>query len=635
MITTRIAYMVAQDIPAENILAVTFTNKAANEMRERVGGLISTDDSKAVSISTFHSLCVKLLRRNIDRLGYKRNFGIYAGADQLGLVRKILTRIGGKDCSLDPKVALSMIGKSKNMGTPLSKFSADLIHDVYAEYQDQLKMLNVVDFDDLLIMATKLLDEQADVREYWQETFPYIMVDEFQDTNSLQMKLLRNLAGTRKNVCVVGDDDQSIYGWRGADISNILDFERFFENPKVVKLEENYRCPMPVLQLSNSIIKLNKNRREKTLWSAKKTDQRVRLIGLPSAEEEAQMIVEEMLGISQSETRPWEDFAILFRMNAQSRLMEQAMREQGIPYRVVGGMSFFDRREIKDFMSYLMVLLNPSDDVNLLRVINNPPRGIGASTIKAATDFSKEHGISVWDALRSEDFQGTLSKKAQEAIAKFADLLKTYGQIAQTPSADYAEMASNLVKEIEMVDYLRRTCKTAEEANMREQNLYEFIESIHDHRARRKKAGLQHFLDEVALTSEREDDDISKKKGVCLITLHAAKGLEFPIVFLIGLEEGILPHSRSLEEGTKDEERRLLYVGMTRAMEHLTLSYCVTRRRYGDLVTCEPSSFIKEFDMEYVEEINYDEIANEPATEESAADHFERIKALLAAGSKG
>jgi len=629
VVTTRIAYMVAQDIPASNILAVTFTNKAATEMRERVGSLISAKDAKEVTVSTFHSLCVKILRRNIDRLGYKRNFGIYSGADQLGIVRKILTRLGGKESTIDPKVALSMIGKSKNTGAPLSNHPGDLIHDVYAEYQDQLKMLNVVDFDDLLILTVKLLEENADVREFWQETFPYIMVDEFQDTNSLQMALLRALAGTRQNVCVVGDDDQSIYGWRGADISNILEFERFFPNPKVIKLEENYRCPMPVLQLSNSIIKLNRNRREKTLWSQKESPDKVRLIGLPSAEEEAQMIVEEMLGIHQKETRPWEDFAILFRMNAQSRLLEQAMREASIPYRVVGGMSFFDRREIKDLISYQMALLNPDDDVSLLRIMNNPPRGIGATTIKCATEYSRENQMSVWQGLKSEAFQETLSTKGKDAILAFIDLMVTYGEVAQTPSADYAEMTSKLVKEIGLVDYMRRTCKTAEEANMREQNLMEFIESIHDHRARRKKKGLQHFLDEVALASDREEEDISKKKGVCLITLHAAKGLEFPIVFLVGLEEGILPHSRSLEEGTKDEERRLLYVGMTRAMEQLTLSYCFTRKRYGDQMTCLPSSFIKEFDNEFVEEINYDETIAAPPSEESAADAFARMKALI------
>ena len=631
VITTRIAYMLSQDIRAENVLAVTFTNKAASEMRERVAGMVSEEDAKAVTISTFHSLCVRILRRDIDRLGYKKNFGIYAGADQLGLVRKLIARMGGKETELDPKVALALIGKFKNTGVPLSQYSNDLAGDVAYAYQQELKTLNAVDFDDLLIMAVRLLEEHQDIRDTWQNQFRYIMVDEFQDTNSLQMNLLRFLAGERRNVCVVGDDDQSIYGWRGAEISNILDFERFFPDPTVIKLEENYRCTMPVLHLANSIIRHNRNRREKTLWSQKESDELVRLIGMPSAEEEADIIVEEILSQSHSEKRPWEDFAVLFRMNSQSRLIEQAFRKNEIPYRVVGGMSFFDRREIKDLLSYFMVMLNPTDDINLLRILNSPPRGIGANTIQAATDFSREHRFSVWEALINEEFLASRSTKARNAIMAFAEMLIRYSEVAKTPSSDYANMAGKLMEEIGYIDYVRRTCKTAEEGNMREQNIKELVDSLYDHRARSKK-GLQHFLDETSLTSDRDDDDIMKKRGVCLITLHAAKGLEFPVVYLVGLEEGILPHSRSIEEGSRDEERRLLYVGITRAMESLTISYCFSRKRYGENMPCQPSSFIKELDRNYLEEINYDELASEPADEEVAAGYFERMKELLSGG---
>ena len=431
---------------------------------------------------------------------------------------------------------------------------------------------------------------------------------------------------------MVGDDDQSIYGWRGADITNILEFEQFFPNPTVVKLEENYRCTMPILALANSVIKLNKNRREKTLWCQKESDNLVRLIGMPTAEDEAQIIVEEIMAQAQSESRPWEDFAILFRMNAQSRLLEQNLREHEVPYRVVGGMSFFDRREIKDLLSYLSALSNPADDLNLLRVINNPPRGIGATAIKAATEWSIEKQTSVWQALQDEDYLAERRPKSREAIRNFVDLMQLYGEQMRTPSADYPTLLGKLIEQIEYIDFVRRNCKTPDEANMREINAREFIDSMYDHRARTRK-DLQHFLDEVSLMSDRDDDDISKKQGVCLITLHAAKGLEFPVVYMVGLEDGILPHSRSLEEGTKDEERRLLYVGITRGMESLTLTYCATRKRYGDKVGCLPSSFIKDFDMEYVDELSYDDLDEGPASEDEAAASFDAIKAMLAAGT--
>lgn len=635
VIITRIAHLIAQGVPSEQILAVTFTNKAAKEMRERVGGQISKDNAREVTISTFHSLCVRILRRDIDRLGYKRNFSIYAAADQLGLVRKLIVQQGGREAGLEAKNALAMIGQAKNRGLPPSAIADDFAAEVAQCYDDELKTLNAVDFDDLLRLTVTLLERNKDVREHWQDRFRYVMVDEFQDTNGLQMSLLKNLAGPEQNVCVVGDDDQSIYGWRGADISNILEFERYFPNPRIVKLEENYRCTTPVLGLANSIIRHNLNRREKTLWCSKESDRLVRLMGMPSAEEEAEFIVGEMTTLRQEDQRPWEDFAVLFRMNSQSRLLEQAMRAARIPYRVVGGQSFFDRREIRDLLSYLTVLLHPDDDVNLLRIINNPPRGLGQLAVSAATDFSRERDMSVWRALKDPEFLATRTAKGREAFAAFATLLQGYQEVAQTPSADYATMTRRLLEEIGYIDYLRRTCKTAEEANKREEGLAEFLDSISEHRARtgRSEKGLQHFLDEVMLSSDREDeDDLEKKSGVCLITMHAAKGLEFPHVYLVGLEEGILPHSRSLEEGSRDEERRLLYVGITRARERLTISYCTSRVRYGEPSPCQPSSFIKEMDKSFVEEICFEDLANEPASDEAAANYFEQLKAMLASG---
>lgn len=632
VITTRIAHLIAQGVPADQILAVTFTNKAASEMRERVAGQIPKQQAREVTISTFHSLCVRILRRDIDKLGYKKNFSIYAAADQLGLVRKLVIQQGGKESGLDPKAALACIGKAKNRGLPPSAIPDELAAEVAQCYADELKTLNAVDFDDLLTLAVSLLDGHPGVRSYWQDRFRFLMVDEFQDTNGLQMSLLKNLAGEDQNVCVVGDDDQSIYGWRGADISNILEFERFFPGPCVVKLEENYRCTAPVLGLANSIIRHNRNRREKTLWCRKESDRMVRLLGMPSAEEEADFIAGEITALHRQEQRAWEDFAVLFRMNSQSRILEMAMRASQIPYRVVGGMSFFDRREIRDLLAYLTVLVHPDDDVNLLRIMNTPPRGLGQLAVSAATEFSVAHRTSVWRALLSPEFLATRTAKVRGAFEEFGALMRRYQEVAQTPSTDYATMTGQLIEETGYIDYVRRICRTTEEADKREECLREFIDSIFAHRARtgRSEKGLQHFLDEVVLATDKEDeDDLSKKAGVCLITLHAAKGLEFPWVYLVGLEEGILPHTRSLEEGTRDEERRLLYVGITRAMENLTLSYCSSRIRYGEPSPCQPSSFIKELDKTFVEEISFDDLANQPATEEAGADFFEQLKAML------
>ncbi|MFT5465210.1 MAG: DNA helicase-2/ATP-dependent DNA helicase PcrA [Verrucomicrobiales bacterium] len=635
VITTRIAWMIAEGVPPSQILAVTFTNKAANEMRERAGGLISKKQARAVTVSTFHSLCVRILRSDIDRLGFKKTFGIYAGGDQLGLIRKIVTRKGGKNAGIEPKVVLGLIGDAKNKGLGPDSIGDVFVRESYQAYQDELKLLNAVDFDDLLILAVELLEQNPGLCDQWQRRFPFIMVDEFQDTNSLQMRLLRALTGPEQNVCVVGDDDQSIYGWRGADITNILEFERFFPDPKVVKLEENYRCTMPILHTANSIIRHNKGRREKTLWSKKESDDKIRVIAMPDADEEAKAVVEEILSQGKMEKRPWEDFSILFRMNAQSRPFEMALRENEIPYRVVGGMSFFDRREVRDLLAYLMVLINPTDDLNLLRILNNPPRGIGATAIQAASDFSAEHQISIWDALQRLEFLVDRRAATQNAITEFTTLMKRFAEIAHTKSADYATMATHLIEEIEFGDYLRRNSKTAEEAGMRELNVRELIDTLHQHRAKNPGEGLQHFLDEMALSSDRDDDeDITKKKGVCLITLHAAKGLEFPVVYLVGLEEGILPHTRSIDEGSRDEERRLLYVGITRAKDCLTMTWCAARSRYGERRPCQPSTFIRELDKTHLDEISFDELEEEPADTETTSAHFDKIREMLMSGGK-
>lgn len=628
VVTTRIAGMVYNDIPPSQILAVTFTNKAANEMRERVGTMIEYEKAEEVTIATFHSLCVRILRTCIERLGYKKSFSIYTQSDQLGLLRRIIVRKVGKDENLDPKLANMLISQAKNTGNPISDQEDSLINEVYRTYQRELKQLNAVDFDDLLILAVQGLEENPDIRKDWQRRFRFIMVDEFQDTNHLQMELLRLLVGEEQNVCVVGDDDQSIYGWRGAEISNILDFERFFSNPKVIKLEENYRSTNTVLRLANSLIRHNLDRREKTLWSSRGEGEKTRVIAMPDADTEADFVVREILECHRIDRRPYENMAILFRMNTQSRVMEEKLRENDIPYKLIGGQSFYERREIKDLLAYLALFLNHDDDVSLLRVIATPPRGIGQGTIALATQFSIDHKISVFEALNDLEFLATLTTRAQNAIEEFVGFIHRYSDTAHTKSANYAAMTEALIKEINYDDYLKKSCKTPEETDNRRRNVSELIDGMHSH-FEKSKRGLRGFLDSVALMQDKENEQDDGGKGVSLITMHAAKGLEFPVCFIVGVEEGILPHSRSVEEGNRSEERRLLYVGITRAMEELTITWCHSRKRYGDKMPCQPSSFFKEFSKDEIIETDFETLESAPVDEEFASDYFSQMKDML------
>ena len=631
-VTARIAHMIAEGIPASQLLAVTFTNKAANEMRERVGGMVKKEEAEKVTICTFHSLCVRILRVSIERLGYKKNFSIYTGSDQTGLVRKLIARKSGKDENLDHNVALGLIGRSKNKGIPVSDRPDSLMAEIERAYNAELKLLNAVDFDDLLILAVKVLNEHPEVREEWSQRFQYIMADEFQDTNRLQMQLITALVGKEQNVCVVGDDDQSIYGWRGAEITNILEFERFFKNPKVVKLEQNYRSTTPILHTANSIIRHNSGRREKKLWSDNEGSENVRVVALPDDKEEAQLVVDEVIEGNATEQRSYDDFAVIFRTNAQSRRFEGLLREAKIPYRVIGGQSFYDRREVKDLLGYLQVIANSDDDVNLLRVINNPPRGIGNATISMAMERSRELGRSLFEVLDSPEFHAMITPRSRAAVLDFLHLLDRYREPMIAPSGAYGTLFAKLVEEMDFISYLRRSCKTDGEKEQRERNVAELIESVRDHEGRKGKRSLQKFLDGVALQQDRDDDDIEKQQGVSLITMHAAKGLEYPVVYLVGVEEGVLPHKRSMEEGTRDEERRLFYVGITRAMQRLTISFCSSRIRYGEPVPCQRSSFLDELDPTYLDIHSYDELAAKPMEEGQAEDYFAKMKAMISGG---
>ena len=631
VLTARISYMVNEGINPKNILSVTFTNKAATEMRERVKGMLRDGLGKKVVLGTFHAFCARLLREFASHVGYKNNFVIYSQGEQESLLKKVCQGLLVKDETFDTSTALSRISKAKNDGSSLGDPEKNLDAAVMQKYMDEMRGLNVMDFDDLLVLGVRLLEDHADVRATVQSRHHYVMVDEFQDTNSLQMRLLRALVPAPYNVCVVGDDDQSIYGWRGAEITNITQFEDFFPNPHVIKLEENYRSTTPILHTANSLIKNNAGRRPKSLWSRNNGNELVRLIATQDEKEESDMISKEVETAHFSNKQPLEDFAVLFRTNDQSRVLEQAFRQRKIPYRVVGARSFFDRREVKDILSYLNVLHNPHDDISLLRVLNTPTRGIGSATAELARERSMEKGHSVWVALCDEDFLRQIPEKARNAIRGFTTIISKYSGPASTQGTQLVQMTEALILEVGYMEHLKKAAKEPEDFAGWENGLKELLKSLAGYEERNRADGLGGFLDEISLNDEREEkDDIEKKKGVCLITLHASKGLEFPIVYLPGIEQGILPHKRSFDEGRVDEERRLFYVGITRAKQKLTISHTRTRMKWGQKQTCLPSPFLKELDRKYVTELDYTRHMNETVTVEENTNFFSGLRAMLA-----
>jgi DNA helicase-2/ATP-dependent DNA helicase PcrA len=445
--------------------------------------------------------------------------------------------------------------------------------------------------------------------------------------------MLKALVPPPFNVCVVGDDDQSIYGWRGAEITNITQFENFFPNPHVVKLEENYRSTTPILHTANSLIKNNAGRRPKSLWCRAEKGDNVKLIVTGDEKEEADMVTKEVEATHYRDKREWEDFAVLFRTNDQSRVLEQAFRQRRIPYRVVGARSFFDRREVKDIVAYLKVFANPHSDIDLLRIINVPARGITPSIAELARERSMEKHHSVWVALCDPDWQRQVPEKARVAVRGFVSLVTKYNAAATAEGTKLAEMGEMLLKETEYLAWLKKGAKTPEDTVRWETGVNEMLKSLAAYDEKNQRDGLTGYLDEICLDDEREDkDDIEKKKGVCLITMHASKGLEFPIVYLPGLEQGILPHRRSYEEGRVDEERRLFYVGITRAKQRLTISYTRNRVKWGQKQTSLPSPFLKELDRKFVEEMDYSRHMNETVTQEENTNFFSGLRAMLAEG---
>jgi superfamily I DNA/RNA helicase len=638
VITFRIAHMIARGISPANILAVTFTNKAAREMQERVRELVPRrkradgEKEERPTICTFHSLCVRILRRHIELIGYKRNFVIYSESDQLGAMKKVLSGISVKGGEkVEPRLILSLLSKFKNGGERALSSANELafVQHIEKRYQQALHACNAVDFDDLILLTLRLFKEHPEALEACREKYRYVMVDEYQDTNGAQFELVHSLTKEHRNLCVVGDDDQSIYGWRGAEVANLLNLEQHFPEVKVVKLEQNYRSTNTILNAANAVIKNNVRRRGKQLWSDKGTGSKVVLHAFPTDEEEARTIVEEIEYKRMTQRVPWLEQAILFRTNIQSRPIEMALRKAGVRYHLIGGQSYFDRREVKDVLAYLKLFLNPNDEISLLRIANVPSRGLTDTTMERLLAASQERKCSVYAVMTNPVVQSSFLSRIRQSIEAFIELLGAHRQpLVLDPQLNLSEWANNFFTEVGYYDELRKGEKEPEVADNRIQNVKAMLANLNEADAKKPALErLEDFLDDLTLDSERAEEKERTGDAVTLITVHSCKGLEYPHVYIVGLEEGLLPHSRSKLEGTIDEERRLFYVAITRAMKTLTISHCETRKKFGAAIACHPSQFLKELPEDLVE--HGDVKAKQPVAVDTGKNLFASLRAAL------
>jgi DNA helicase-2/ATP-dependent DNA helicase PcrA len=636
VITMRTAYLLHTGVPASSVLAVTFTNKAAREMRGRVLALLEGPKSRQPFIATFHSTCLAILRKEIEHLGYRRDFTIYDTSDQLSLVRSMLREVKFYDKSFKVEDVLEKISRAKNeICAPAGRAKAkqediDIFAEaVYPKYLEALRNLNAVDFDDLLLLTLKLLREFPALLDRYRERFRYIMVDEYQDTNRIQYDFIRLLAGERKNLCVVGDDDQSIYGWRGADIGNILDFEKDFPGAVVVKLEQNYRSFGNILLAANGVIKNNRKRMEKALWTEQGNGPEVKVFRAPDSDAEAQWVADRIEQLKYEKKLSYEDFAVIYRANLFSRQFEEALRREKMPYTVVGGTSYFEHREIKDLASYLKALANPLDDHSLLRITNVPKRGLGAAALARISGFARDHSLSLQDALgRAGDIAG-LGATTAEAANRLAAFMKKYRGLFAV-NKGMGDTLRALAEEINYRDHITALYKTPGAAMKRLENISGFVESLSHYEKNTDAPTLHGFLETLALTDMEKEKEDNNRGGVTLISFHSSKGLEFPVVFIVGVEEDILPHKKSVYQGDGiEEERRLFYVGMTRAMKELHITYCGRRLRFNKDTPCSPSRFLEEIPEEVIKRVEGREETS-PDEEEKAARHFfANIKELI------
>ncbi len=619
VITVRIAYLIKEkQVAPHNILAVTFTNKAAGEMRQRVEELLKGErlNSKPL-LSTFHSLCVRILRQDIEALdeGYKRSFTIYDTDDSQKVIKACIKDLGMDEKQIIPRVVRSAISSAKNRGDDVELFTSRIEHTdekraatakVFRMYEQRLRLANALDFDDLIIKTVQLLRRSPEVREKYNDRYKYILVDEYQDTNPLQLALIKYLTEKQQNICVVGDDAQSIYGFRQADIRNILDFEQHFPNAKTILLEQNYRSTQTILDTADAIIKNNVNQKKKKLWTSNVGGERVFYYQASDADGEARFAAAK---IEEHRRRnPNDRLAVLYRTNAQSRVFEEALRRARIGYNIVGGFSFYERQEVKDIIAYLKLALNPQDDIAFLRVINNPARGLGKTSLDALIAAAKDLGVSLWNAIgeiTDPEYCGAISitNRAKDAFGSFKRVIEGLMAAADI-SVSGKKVSEVVIAAIDDSGYsLMLRSENSDEAEARLENLEELVNASVDYDGS-ESMGIRDFIDHAALTADTDKYD--QDAPVTLMTVHSAKGLEFPVVFLVGLEDGIFPHSRSISDPKElEEERRLAYVAITRAEKVLYVTHAMRRRVYGEEMAAEPSQFLNEMPLELIEDLSY------------------------------
>ncbi|KGR91018.1 ATP-dependent DNA helicase PcrA [Ureibacillus massiliensis 4400831 = CIP 108448 = CCUG 49529] len=612
VLTHRIAYLVVEkEVYPSKILAITFTNKAAREMRNRIDGLLGAGISESMWVSTFHSMCVRILRRNIDRIGISKNFSILDSADQLSVVKNVLKQLNIDSKRFEPRAILSAISSAKNECITADQYKANsnpnnpyekVIAQVYEGYEKRLLKNQSLDFDDLIMTTIRLFERVPEVLEFYQNKFQYIHVDEYQDTNHSQYKLVQMLASKFKNICVVGDSDQSIYRWRGADIGNILSFEKDYPNAKVILLEQNYRSTKTILQAANQVIENNESRYPKRLRTDNDEGEKIVVFKAGNEQQEAQYVVKTIQQLMEKENRSLDDFAILYRTNAQSRVMEEVLVKSNMSYQIVGGTKFYDRKEIKDLLAYLRLIANNDDDLSLARIINEPKRSIGATSFERIATYAIEQDRSIFDAMNEVVFMG-LTPKATSAVEKFRDLIE-----GLTKMQEYLSVTELVEQVIDKTGYrtMLQNEKTIE-AESRLENIEEFLSVTKAFEERSDDKSLIAFLTDLALVADIDalDKEDSSKGNIILMTMHSAKGLEFPIVFIIGMEENIFPHSRSLDDPAEmEEERRLAYVGITRAEQKLYLTCAGSRTLFGRSSFNPPSRFLREISADILEQIS-------------------------------
>ena len=645
VITTRIAYMVLEkQIPPESILGVTFTNKAAKEMQERLRKVIPPEAATAVTLGTFHSFCARVLRRDIRYAGnYDSNYGIADTADQTSIARQAAAELGYSKEEIPTAEAVAYIGRCKNrMWGPedalndaaQNRPAEQILAEIYERYQKLLELQNVVDFDDMLLLTVRILEQHPEVLKRYQETYRYLLVDEYQDTNAAQFRLIQLLAGSTKNLCVVGDDDQSIYAWRGADVSNILDFPKYFEGTKQIKLEQNYRSTNTILSTANAVIAPNSARYTKNLWSAKGQGEQIQIVRLKDGDLEAKFVVDAIFNMTCSGEYSYRDFAILYRSNYLSRAFEMAFRKIGVRPRIIGGQEFFQRKEVKDAAAYLKLVLNPRDDQSLLRIISLPPRGIGDKAIETLRKLRQVTGIPLSQLLDNPEYLKSISAAAATGARNLAAALRNAKE-AFSSTGNLSGKACSFLKETGYLDGLLRIYKDLKEAETRRENVFEFLNYMSKFEDDRTHSGepcqLADFIESYSLLDDNdrtEDDD--DRDAPIMTTVHASKGLEFPIVFVVGMEQNLFPHERSLAEGNEEEERRLFYVAVTRAKEQLFLTCAKERYKFKEFVRQIPSRFLKDVPDELCQRsMAGDDTLFQMASEESQLAAFEDIMRAL------